>query len=131
MLRSILDMMGLFDIPEKGLVFGVVVDAAGQPVQGATVSTTGGANVVYPDALLQTVGFTSTESRGYFLSENAPFDSTWRASVPGGIMGDGDARGGLVDFHISVVVIRLTGVVQPPIDAGIGGGDPDAGVDAN
>ena len=83
MLRNILDMMNLFDIPEDGLVFGVVVDSAGQPVQGATVSTTGGASVVYPDSLLQTAGFVSTDSRGYFLSTNAPFNSTWRARGTG------------------------------------------------
>jgi hypothetical protein len=112
-------------------VFGVVVDAAGQPVAGATVSTTGSASVVYPDDNLQTVGFTSTGNRGYFLSSDAPYESIWRANVPGGLMGDGDARGGLINDHVSVVIIQLTGVVTPPIDSGLGGGVPDdAGVDA-
>lgn len=131
MVTSLLMLLSLDDVPEEGLVFGVVVDAAGNPVQGATVATSGNATVVYPANDLRTVSFTGTDTQGYFLSTNAPFNSTWSASVPGGLMGDGEARGGLVDFHISFVVIRLTGVVQPPIDAGIGGGDPDAGVDAN
>lgn len=130
MLRALLMLQNVTDVPEEGLVFGVVVDSAGRPVQGATVSTLDNATVVYPANNLQTVGFTSTDSRGYFLSMNARFESTWRASVPGGLMGDGDARGGLVNDHVTVVVIRLTGVVQPPIDAGLGGMDPDAGVDA-
>jgi hypothetical protein len=131
MLRDLLDIQLLSDVPEEGMVFGVVVDAAGQPVAGATVSTTGSASVVYPDDNLQTVGFTSTGNRGYFLSSDAPYESIWRANVPGGLMGDGDARGGLINDHVSVVIIQLTGVVTPPIDSGLGGGVPDdAGVDA-
>jgi hypothetical protein len=107
-----------------------VVDAAEQPVQGATVTTTDNATIVYPANNLQTVGFTGTDTQGYFLSSNAHYQSTWRASVPGGLMGDGEARGGLVNNHVSVVIIKLTGVIPPPVDAGLGGGDPDAGVDA-
>jgi len=135
MLRDILNLQLLSDVPEEGIVFGVVVDAAGQPVQGAMVSTFENATVVYPDENLQTVGFTGTSSKGYFLSTDAEYDSIWRASVPGGLMGDGDARGGLVNDHVSVVIIQLTGVIPPPIDAGLGGGGgpdagPDAGIDA-
>ncbi|MBE7449097.1 MAG: hypothetical protein HS111_09425 [Kofleriaceae bacterium] len=51
----------------------------------------------------------------------------WQAAVPGGLTGDGEARGGLVDNHVSVVVIRLTGVVSM-VDAGLGGPGSDAGV---
>lgn len=128
--RALLILHTLQDLPPEGMVFGVVIDAAGNRVPGATVSTTGTAQVVYPADNLQTVGFTSTSSMGYFLSRDAPYESVWRANVPGGFMGDGDARGGLVDNHVTFVVIQLTGVVPPPIDAGLGGGDPDAGVDA-
>lgn len=130
MLRDLLDLQMLSDLPEEGMVLGVVIDAAGNPVRGAMVSTTDSATVVYPDDNLQTVGFSATENKGYFLSTDAGFDSSWRASVPGGLMGDGATRGGLVDDHVTVVVIKLTGVVQPPLDAGLGGMDPDAGVDA-
>lgn len=127
MLRDLLDLRMLSDLPEEGMVLGVVIDAAGQPVRGAVVSTTG-ATVVYPDDNLQTVGFAATDSRGYFLSTDAAFDSTWRATA-GGLMSDGSTRGGLVDDHVTVVVVRLDGVV-PVLDAGLGGMDPDAGVDA-
>lgn len=130
MLRDVLNLQLLSDVPEEGIVFGVVVDAAGQPVEGAMVSTVEGATVVYPDDNLQTVGFTSTSSKGYFLSTDAEYESLWRADAPGGLMSNGDARGGLVNDHVTVVVIQLNGVIPPPIDAALGGGDPDAGVDA-
>ncbi len=127
MLRDLLDLQSLFDLPEEGMVIGVVVDATGQPVRGAMVSTTDGALVVYPDDNLQTVGFAGTDGKGYFLSSDAGFESVWQAAVPGGLTGDGEARGGLVDNHVSVVVIRLTGVVST-VDAGLGGPGADAGV---
>ncbi len=130
MLRALLDLQALADVPEAGMVLGVVVDAAGQPVRDAVVTTTEGATVVYPADDLLTVGFVDTDTKGYFLSMNADYDSAWQASVPGGLMGDGSARGGLIDDHVAVVVVRLTGVVQPPLDAGFSGPEVDAGVDA-
>lgn len=131
LLRQLLVMQTLVDLPEPGMVLGVVVDARRQPVEGATVTVGGGATVFYPDDDVQGVRV-DTGKKGLFVSRNAPYGAAWHATTPGGLADIGTARGGLVDDHVSVVLIELDGTV-PVLDAGIGapdGGDAGGGVDA-
>lgn len=127
--RDLLTLLELADVPLPGMVVGVVVDENDQPVSGAVVSTPGGATMIYPSDSLQTAQST-TNSNGLFLSLDAGFESVWHATAPGGLRDDGSARGGLVDDHVSVVVVRLDGVLPPPPDAGTAGPEADAGGDA-
>lgn len=125
---SIRTLFDLPSLPETGTVLGIVLDSNGHPAEGTTVTASGGATVVYPDANLQTV-LTSTGPKGFFLSLDAPYTTAWDATGPNNLDDDGSARGGLVDNHVSVVVIRLTGPVAQAVDAGVVG-PLDGGVDA-
>ena len=125
---SIRTLYDLPDLPETGTVLGIVLDSNGHPVEGATVTPGGSATVIYPDANLQTV-LTSTGPKGFFLSLDAPYTTEWDASGPNNLDDDGSARGGLVDNHVSVVVVRLTGPVAQAVDAGVVG-PFDGGIDA-
>ncbi len=108
-LQNDLEVMLSRPIPREGLVLGVVLDANGTPVKGATVTPSQG-TVVYPDDTNRFQG-PSTNNKGFFVSLDAPYGTTWDAVGPNNVEDDDTARGGLVQFHISVVVIRLVGEV--------------------
>lgn len=110
MLQNQLESMLMLDsIPREGLVLGVVLDANGTPVKGATVTPSQG-TVIYPDDMIFGQG-SGTNDDGFFVSLDAGYETTWSAVGPNNVVDDGTARGGLVDFHVSVVVIRLVGEV--------------------
>lgn len=126
---SIRTLFDLPELPQTGTVLGIVLDSNGHPVEGATVIASGGATVVYPDANIQTV-LTSTGPKGFFLSLDAGYETVWDATGPNNLDDDGSARGGRVDNHVSVVVVRLNGPVAQAVDAGVVGPVIDGGVDA-
>jgi hypothetical protein len=101
------------DFPTAGMVLGVVVDADGQAVSGATVSAGAGGTVIYPD--LNFVGVRpSTDAKGLFLSDDAGFETAWTATASGNRTDDGTARGGRVQDHVTVVVVRLGASASAP-----------------
>lgn len=113
MLQNSLESMLMLDnVPRSGLVLGVVLDSDGTPVKGATVTPSQG-TVIYPDDLIFGQG-SSTNNKGFFVSLDAGYETTWSAVGPNNVEDDGTARGGLVDFHVSIVVIRLVGEVPAP-----------------
>jgi hypothetical protein len=103
-------------LPEQGVVLGVVVDSNGQAVQGALVSGGPGVDIIYPGDTEETFAAVrpDTGPKGYFFSTNAPYDTVWTADGPGSLVADGTARGGIVDNHATLVVVRLDGPVPPP-----------------
>lgn len=98
-------------LPEQGVVLGVVIDSNGQAVQGATVSGSGGATVIYPGDTEDTFAAVRSDTgpKGYFFSPDAAYDTVWTADGPGSLVDDGTARGGIVDNHATLVVVRLNG----------------------
>lgn len=112
LLRDMRRVLSLIDVPPEGIVLGVVVDADGQPVANANV-TADGASIVYPDDSFVGVR-SSTNSKGFFISRDAGFETEWRATGPNNTRDDGSARGGLVEFYVSVVVVRLDGSAAAP-----------------
>jgi hypothetical protein len=98
-------------LPEKGVVFGVVIDSNGQAVQGATVAASGGATIIYPGDTEETFPAVrqDTGPKGYFFSTDAAYDTQWTADGPGSLEDDGTARGGIIDNHATLVVVRLDG----------------------
>lgn len=106
-------LYGLIDVPTEGLVLGMVLDADGRQVAGATVTASGGATVNYPDDAFNGVQAT-TNTNGFFTSRDAAFETTWSATAPGNLKDDDTARGGLVQDHVSFVVVRLEAPATSP-----------------
>ncbi len=101
-LDGILAALGAPSFPSTGLVVGVVLDANGNPQSNLTVSTSQG-TVSYLSA--DRTGLQArTSTNGVFLSEDAPFNSTFSVSS-GGLTASG--LGGLIEGKVTVVVLQF------------------------
>ena len=89
--------------PEQGLVVGIVLDSLGDPVEGANVSATGG-SIVYLSSDRQNIITGGTSSNGIFVSQDAPFKTTFSYSAG---LQSAVGLGGLVDNKVTVVVLKL------------------------
>ncbi|CAN5547555.1 hypothetical protein BH11MYX1_BH11MYX1_42370 [soil metagenome] len=104
-LDGILAALGQPLFPATGLVVGVVLDANGTPVSNLQISASQGA-VRYLTA--DRSGLTTrTSSNGIFLSQDAPFGSTFTASS-GGLTKTG--LGGVIEGRVTIVVLQF----EPP-----------------
>lgn len=116
-LDEVLGVLGDSDVPDAGLVIGIVLDDLGNPASGYTVtSSSGTVNYLSSDRMNLIAGGTS--SSGIFVSEDTPFRQTTGADV-GAIstFTTSGARpaigyGGLVEFKVTIVVLQLS----PPPD---------------
>jgi hypothetical protein len=87
-------------VPSEGLVVGMVVDAQGKPVEGVTVRPSGSATVKYLGPDRDNLVSTATSSSGIFLSQDAPFTTSWSAA------GTSGGYGGLIRNHVTVVILQ-------------------------
>lgn len=108
-LRPLLDAMGS-EFPEAGLVVGRVLDFTGMPLAGVTVSPVAGTvgTVEYLDEAGTGLTSTTTSSRGYFISRDAPFGTSWGATHNDGREEQARQFGGLVQGMVSPVIVRMT-----------------------
>lgn len=116
-LQPLLDAMGSA-FPEAGLVVGRVLDRAGTPLAGVRVIPDAG-TVEYLDEAGTGFTGTTTGSRGYFISRDAPFGTTWRATHPDGRVEQSVQVAGLVNQMVSPVILRMVDPDAPdPTDDG-------------
>ena len=118
-LDEVLGVLTLSDVPDAGLVIGIVLDDLGTPASGYTVTSsepTATVNYLSSDRMNLIAGGTS--SSGIFVSEDTPFRQMTGADV-GAIstFTTSGARpaigyGGLVEFKVTIVVLQLS----PPPD---------------
>lgn len=115
--EQVLTALGFTNLPNEGLVIGIVFGPNGTPAPGAMVMDQGGSEVEYLSADGMSVGGTSTSSKGIFVSgisgspDDAPFEiagaaNHWQAMAPNMIQAN-DPVGGRVNFRLSVVVIQM------------------------
>lgn len=111
---AVLDAMMLEDFPRQGLVIGRVVDHAGMPLAGVSVTPDGVAEpdaVKYLNADLSAIKWTETSASGFFASPVAPFGSRWTAvHNADGRREEGEPHAGLVRDKVSALII----VMQQP-----------------
>ena len=89
--------------PDQGLVIGIVLDYLGNPVSGLNVATTAGA-VRYLSADRHNIILGGTSASGIFISEDAPFGTTFSATSS---LHTVAGFGGLVDGKVTVVVLQF------------------------
>lgn len=105
--------LGLFPLlgapeqdPAKGMMGLVVMDCAGDPIEGATVTVTGNGTVVYTNDGLPAAGATATDASGVVLIFNID---------PGEVTVDGTAMGmSLRDRVVTVLANTVTTTVIAP-----------------
>jgi len=102
-LAQIVAAAGQPSFPPQGLVIGIVLNEFFLPVQGAVVGVNNG-TIKYLSSDRTTVTTTSTSSNGIFISQDAPFGSTFT-------WGEQHAIGGLIDDKVTIVVLQQP--IQP------------------
>ena len=108
-LDMILTALGLTAFPDAGLTVGIVLDDHGNPAGGLPVTATDGSGhasgtVKYLSANRLSVGGTVTSQGGIFLSQDAPFGTTFTTTQAGLTA---TAVGGLIDGKVTIVVLQL------------------------
>jgi hypothetical protein len=98
-LDQILTALGLLAFPENGMTIGIVVDGAGNPIQGLTVSAPGVGTIKYLNEFRTGFGGTVTSKSGVFVSTDAEFPTKF--SVPG----SPEYVGGQLKEKVTIVVI--------------------------
>ena len=119
-LQPLLDAMGS-EFPETGLVVGRVLSQSGLPLARVRVIPSAG-TVEYLDEAGTGFSGTATSADGYFISRDAPFGTTWRATSLTGLTEQSIQVGGLVTDMVSPVILRMVDSSSPPPDDG---GDDD------
>ena len=125
-LQPLLDAMGSA-FPEAGLVVGRVLDQSGTPMAGVRVIPSAG-TVEYLDEAGTGFTGTATSSGGYFISRDAPFGTTWRATRADGHVEQSVQVAGLIEQMVSPVILRMVDPDAPPPPGGHGEED-DRGLD--
>jgi hypothetical protein len=105
-LVDVLDARG-GDFPASGLLVGRVVDHTGAPLAGVTVTPSLG-QVSYLSAERQSLGGVTTSASGYFVATDVPFDTAFAASHPDGRVQQGTPRAGLIENHLTALVLTMT-----------------------
>ncbi len=113
-LQQIRTALGLLSPPAAGMVVGLVLRPDGiQPMAGVVVTASPpGATVHYlSEDMSTTVGVTSTQSSGLFVSLDADFLTSWsgRQVLPGLQVTEQPGFGGLLSGNVTVVVLRMAG----------------------
>jgi hypothetical protein len=105
-LSQILHALALPQFPDHGLVVGMVLDFLGNPVANLQVMPTAGSiQYLTADRASTTMGTTSsTSSNGIFISQDAPYGTTFRALSP---LASKAELGGLVDGKVTIVILQL------------------------
>ena len=125
--NSVLGSMGRTQFPQAGMVIGLVTDDSDIAVPDAVVTPDPISPIHYPEMGFPPLQRDRTSSLGMFVSLEAPFDAGWSATAAG-VDDDGTARGGVVQGHVSVVLVPLATRITP--DAGVQIAPVDAGPDA-
>lgn len=111
-LDLILAALGLVDVPDTGLVIGIVLDDHGNPAAGLQVAptdgnghlTSGTIRYLLTDHPPYTVGGTATSTGGIFVSTDAAFGTTFTATKADVTA---TAFGGLIDGKVTIVILQL------------------------
>ena len=107
-LDNILNVLGLPEFPDAGLVVGIVLDEHGNPAAGLQVSADMVSSTVptikYLSAMRNSVGGTVTSASGIFLSTDAPFGTEFSAMQNGEMA---KAVGGLIVGKVTIVVLQI------------------------
>lgn len=108
-LDTILTALGLTGFPDAGLTVGIVLDDHGNPAGGLPVTATDGnghstGTIKYLSANRLGVAGTVTSPSGIFVSQDAPFGTTFSATQAGLTA---TAVGGLIDGKVTIVVLQL------------------------
>src|SRR5690606_2491532 len=107
LLDEIVTGMGLAGLPPEGLTLGVVLDPQGRPADGYQVLASPGAAVAYLGANRQVIpGGTATASSGLFVSQDAPYGTSFTASS-GALSLTATGLGGRVSGRVTIVVLQL------------------------
>jgi hypothetical protein len=108
-LDQILKALGMAQLPDSGLVVGIVLDYLGRPQAGVPiVPAPAGSHISYLSSDRKSFGGTMTTDSGIWVSQDAKFPTTF---TPGGIMAiEQPGFGGLVYQKVDVVVIQF----KPP-----------------
>lgn len=102
-LAQILSALHLAAFPSDGLVIGIALDPFGNPLANVQVTPSDG-NVQYLSADRSAVTGTATSANGIFVSQDAPFGSTFHAtSANQSVTG----FGGLLDEKVTVVILQF------------------------
>ncbi|HEX2689696.1 MAG TPA: hypothetical protein VHN14_23925 [Kofleriaceae bacterium] len=103
---EILNALSLVDFPDEGLTVGMVVDAMGNPVEGAVVSANQ-ATVSYLSKQRDSFDTGQTSATGIFLSRDAVFGTEF--STGGGSQPTIYGVGGRVANKVTVVILQPGG----------------------
>jgi hypothetical protein len=107
-LDNILNVLGLPEFPDAGLVVGIVLDEHGNPASGLQVTADMVSSTVptikYLSTTRTSVGGTVTSASGIFLSTDAPFGTEFSA-IQNGEMAK--AVGGLIVGKVTIVVLQI------------------------
>ena len=105
-LDEILLALGTPEFPAEGLTVGVVVDGAGNPVDGAVVSASG-STVAYLSKQRDAFISGATSTTGIFISRDAAFGTVFSTGGPGQPTVSGIA--GLVEGTVTIVILQSGG----------------------
>jgi hypothetical protein len=102
-LGQILGALGKTSFPDQGLVVGIVIDEFLKPLANKTVTPScSDCSIQYLSASRTSLVPSVTSSAGIFISQDAPFGTTFSipSAVPVAVLG------GLVDGKVTIVVIQ-------------------------
>jgi hypothetical protein len=109
---DVLGALGLPDVPNAGMVIGIVVDQQGNPVDGVTVTDSGGSTIKYLSSDRTNDDAPMTTDAGIFMSTNAELQVAGEANHWSGTRPDtiqvNDPIGGKITDRLSIVVIQMT-----------------------
>ncbi len=109
-LDQLLVASGLSEFPDAGMVVGIVLDNVGGPLVGYQVATDPPAPTPLEYLSVDRTGFTSlpgTTSNGIFVSQDAPFGTTFSVTSMGGVPQTATAIGGLIAGKVTIVVLQF------------------------
>jgi len=107
-LDQILAAMALAAFPEEGLTIGIVVDEAGNPVGGQSVTPTAG-TVQYLNAARTGLVANMTSTNGIFVSRDAPYGTIFSAFMG---VENAAAKAGRVKGKVTIALLQFGQVVE-------------------
>ena len=113
-LDQILSAIGDPSFPEDGLVVGIVLDNLGNPLKGMNVTltppagTVGTVGIDYLSSDRTRIVTGGTSDNGIFMSQNAPFGTTFTVDGGGPVNTIPPKLGGKVEGKVTIVVLQFT-----------------------
>jgi hypothetical protein len=107
-LDDIIAALGLTGFPDDGLVVGIVLDDQGNPAGGLQVTSTNGTGdpgtIEYLSSDRHSTAGTVTSTNGIFVSQDAPFGTTFSTMQSGRAA---QAVGGRIVGKVTIVVLQI------------------------